>query len=284
MGPQYHAAKLCVKHRIPFILTSHGMLEPWHWHDKGVTGYWKKVLYWKLVVYPLFRKAAVIHAITPMEQDHLQTLFPGNRTQVIPNAVDVQQIDSEIRHENPFNPEQIILFLGRIHPQKGIDLLIRAFALSGISSPWKIVIAGPEEVPKYACELKQLVEDNNLENQVEFIGPVYGEEKYKWYKRAWVVAVPSHTEVVGMVNLEAGACGTPTITTRPTGLFNWEEGGGLLIEPNVNDLANAIKAVCSWSKSERRDRGLKSLDLVNKYYSLPIIGRQWVDLYSELAQ
>jgi len=283
MGPQYYVAKICIKYKIPFIVTSHGMLEPWHWHDKGMMGYWKKIIYWKLVAYPLLKRAAVIHAITPMEQEHLQALFPDNRTHVIPNAVDVHQISLEISHVAS-NPEPVILFLGRIHPQKGIDLLIRAFALSGVTSPWKLIIAGPEEVPEYASKLKDLVEANNLTNRVEFIGPVYGKEKYEWYRRAWVVAVPSHTEVVGMVNLEAGACGTPTITTKPTGLFNWEEGGGALIEPNKKDLANALKAVCSWSESERRRRGVKSLDLVNKYYSLPIIGRQWVDLYSELAQ
>lgn len=284
MGPQYHAAKLCIKYKIPFIVTSHGMLEPWLWHDKGMMGYWKKILYWKLVAYPLFRKASVIHAITSMERRHLQVLYPDCIMQVIPNAVDVHQIGLEMYPVAPLNPEPIILFLGRIHPVKGIDLLIRAFALSGIPSPWKLIIAGPEEIPKYACRLKQLVEDNNLANRVEFIGPIYGKEKYEWYRRAWVVAVPSYTEVVGMVNLEAGACGTPTITTKQTGLFNWEEGGGLLIEPNKVDLATALKVVCSWPESERRDRGVKSLDLVNRYYSLSIIGRQWVDLYSELAQ
>jgi len=284
MGPQYYAAKLCIKYQIPFILTSHGMLEPWLWHNKGIIGYWKKILYWKLAVYPLFRKAAVIHAITPLEQEHLQVLFPGNRTQVIPNAVEVQQMGHEVSKLVALNPEPIILFLGRIHPKKGIDLLIRAFALSDVPPHWKLVIVGPEEIPEYASKLKKLVVENNLEKKVEFIGSVYGKEKFEWYKRAWVVVVPSHSEVVGMVNLEAGACGTPTITTRQTGLFNWEEGGGLLVEPDEKEVANALSAVCGWSEAERKSRGTQSLELINRYYSLSIIGRQWVDLYSELAQ
>lgn len=285
MGPQLMAAKMATKTGVPFVITFHGMLEPWHWHDKGILGYYKKFLYWKLVAYPAFKHADTIHAITPMEKGNLQSLFLSSRIKVISNAIDVNQIQLQFSDDvETQRPESLILFLGRLHPKKGVDILIRAFALADLSTKWKLVIAGSEEVPEYVRKLKQLLVTHDISGRVDFIGAVYGKEKFEWYKRSWVVAVPSHSEVVGMVNLEAGACGTPTITTKQTGLFNWEEGGGLLIEPNEEDLSNALRCVCSWPRSERISRGMKSRMLVDNYYSLSIVGKQWGDLYAELVQ
>lgn len=284
MGPHYYAARLCLKHNIPFVLTAHGMLKPWHWQDKGVLGYCKKRFYWIAVVYPVFRKATVIHAITPLERDNLRILFPDNRIEVIPNALDTHQMEIELNHLEPQAPEPIILFLGRIHPIKGIDLLIRAFVLANLPSKWKLVIAGPEDVSGYARKLKEFIVAHGLSKKVDFIGPLYGKEKLKMYKRAWIVAVPSHSEVVGMVNLEAAACCTPSITTHETGLRDWEEGGGILLDPNVEDLTVALNNAANWSYAERKSRGQNSFKLVKEKYSWEVIGRQWVSLYTNIQK
>ena len=61
---------------------------------------------------------------------------------------------------------------------------------------------------------------------MEFLGPVYGAEKWALIQRAWAMIVPSYSEVVGMVNLEAALCSVPSITTYETGLTDWNEGGG----------------------------------------------------------
>jgi len=285
MGPQLMAAKMAKKMGVPFVITFHGMLEPWHWHDKGILGYYKKFLYWKLVAYPAFKHADTIHAITPMENGNLQPLFPSSRIKVILNAIDVNQIQLHFSDNvETQKPEQIILFLGRLHPKKGADILIRAFALADLSTRWRLVIAGPEEVPAYAHVLKQLVAEHNVSNKVNFIGAVYGKEKFKWYKRSWVTVVPSLSEVVGMVNLESLACDTPTITTHETGLCDWEEGGGILVHPEVDQLSDALKTVASWTADERLRRGKMGLDFVRKRYSLEIVQQQWVDLYGSLMR
>ena len=85
-----------------------------------------------------------------------------------------------------------------------------------------------------------------------------------------------------MVNLEAAATGTPVITTHSTGLFDWEEGGGLLIHPEVEDLSCALRQVVSWDESERLERGRGLRQLVERRYSLEAVGPLWLALYAEL--
>jgi glycosyltransferase involved in cell wall biosynthesis len=94
-----------------------------------------------------------------------------------------------------------------------------------------------------------------------------------------VMAVPSHSEVVGLVNLEAAAELLPTITTHQTGLFDWELGGGILIQPSVAELRASLEEVAIWSDDERHQRGLSSRELVLKRYSWKAVLPAWMSLY-----
>ncbi len=275
---QLVAGRLAKEMNIPFLVTSHGMLEPWLWTGKGWKGYIKKKLYFNWAAYPVYKNAHTIHAITPNESENLKKYFPDNCHVVITNAIDLSSnsIKSRVNHD------KTIFFIGRIHPKKGVDLLLRSFYESGLSNAWKLVIAGPEEVPEYVADLRAFIKRNNLEPQVSLIGPVFGDEKKYWYRRAWVTVVPSYSEVIGMVNLEASSLECPTITTVNTGLSDWEEGGGLLIRPDVNDLVKSIKYIADWSQDERENRGKASYNLVKNRYSWQVVSREWADLYSEL--
>jgi len=104
------------------------------------------------------------------------------------------------------------------------------------------------------------------------------------YRNAWAFCAPSHSEAIGLVNLEAAAAGTPVITTHETGLYDWEEGGGLLIHPRVEELCRALEQIFSWSESERQERGRTLRRLVERRYSLEAVGPQWQALYGELAR
>ena len=280
----WYGARLAKKHGSPSIHTFHGILEPWRWGYRGPLGKLKKQIYWRTMAFPAFKHVSAIQAITPLERDNLSLLFPGQRIELIPNAIDLPLVDSQAEQFGIKDIDPFILFLGRIHPMKGVDLLIRAFAEARLPEKWRLVIAGPAEVPEYLEELKTSVRQSCLEDRVDFIGSVYEAERWKWYKRAWVVAMPSHSEVVGMVNIEAAACNTPTITTFETGLWDWEEGGGFLIHPDTTELMHSLRVACSWSESERIDRGRASRQLVEKQYALDVIGQRWLDLYKELSQ
>jgi glycosyltransferase involved in cell wall biosynthesis len=257
------------------------MLLPWFWNSQGWKVRVKKQAYWNLVASPVFKNASVVHAITPLERDALHRFFPSQRIEVISNAIDLADLDAQIPSLDS-SPEPIILFLGRIHPQKGIDILLRAFVEAKLPAKWRLVIAGPSGSPAYEEELHRLVQQSGTEGRVEFIGPIFGEAKWKWIKRAWVVAVPSNTEVVGIVNLEAAACGTPTITTFETGLTRWGESGGLLIHPDVHELADSLRQVSAWTDSERISRGEVSRRFIEQFFSWDVILPQWLDLYESV--
>jgi len=282
MAPQLMAGKVANAQRLPFVLSAHGMLAPWLWDRQGWRTKLKKKLYWGLAAYPAFKMASVVHAVTPRERDYLQPLFPGQRIEVIPNAIDVADVDAGAGPACA-EPARNILFLGRLHPIKGVDLLIQAFAAAGLGAEWRVVVAGPAESPEYLDQLKALAARLQVQDRIDFVGPVLGEEKWRQLKQAWVLAAPSYSEAMGMVNLEAAACHTPTITTHETGLWDWEKGGGVLIHPAVQELQKALQAASRWSLMERMDRGAASRRVVERRYSWEVVEQRWLRLYRELG-
>lgn len=280
-APQYLAARVAGKLGAPFLVSAHGMLEPWLWTQQGWKVRVKKELYWKLFAHPAYASARVIHAITPMERDHLRALIPSSRIEVIPNAIDLEEYPETAEADGR---ERLILFVGRIEPKKGVDILLRAFAAARLDREWRVVIIGPVWSPSYQLELERIVAQAGLQERVSFLGPVFGKTKLDWIKKAWVLAVPSHSEVIGLVNLEAAACRTPTITTHETGLHDWETGGGLLVHPEVEGLKAALEYSCSWGDSEHQERGVAIRALVSLRYSWKAVLPQWISLYQAIRE
>ena len=286
LASQWLAARAASRQGVPAVLTAHGMLEPWLWRD-GRLRRVKKLLYWYSLAYPAFRRLPLIHAITPLERDHLAPQFPGQRLTVIPNALDLTEADDFLATHEGQSSEAAppyLLFLGRLHPKKGLEVLIPAFGRALKGREFRLLIAGPADHKKYAHRLQALVRDWGLERQVSFLGSIFGPQKWRLYRDAWAFCAPSHSEVVGLVNLEAAAVETPVITTHETGLSDWEEGGGILVSPRVEELSQALELVFSLSEAERQQRGRRLRQLVERRYSWEVVGRQWLSLYTELLE
>jgi glycosyltransferase involved in cell wall biosynthesis len=277
-APQLFSARAAHQTGVPFVFSAHGMLEPWLWNQQGWRIRAKKWAYWTMLAYPALSKASVIHAITPLEQQHLARLFPQNLIEVIPNAIEID----DVADCPPTERKKTILFLGRLEPKKGVDVLLRAFACAKIGKAWSVDIVGPAWSQAYLLGLKAFVDECGLGERVRFHGPLFDDEKRKLMDAAWLLAVPSHSEVVGLVNLESAARCLPSVTTHQTGLHDWELGGGILIDPNVNALSLALEAACSWSVQEQCERGLASRRLVQQRYSWQAVMPKWLQLYSSL--
>ncbi|MFT6841339.1 MAG: glycosyltransferase involved in cell wall biosynthesis [Psychroserpens sp.] len=274
MYPQFTALKFGVEENVNTVFTPHGMLEPWLWKQGG----FKKKIYFNNLIKSNIENSNVIHAITPDERNNLKALLPNaKRIEVIPNLISLNKLPNLVRDTSI---EKYILFVGRLHPKKGINLLIQAF--SNINDVrFKLKIVG--EINAYQKELEKLVDQLGLSKRVEFCGIVTGSEKFKLFKDAWVFVAPSYSEVVGMVNLEAGAMSTPVITTRQTGLLpDWSKNGGELINPDLEELNTALSKAVAWSESERFDRGKSMHQFVEKHYSWEKNMSTWLDLYASL--
>jgi len=268
------------KARVPTLLSSHGMLNPWSWQQGNHIYASLKWLYWSMVMNPILRKIDCVHAITQIEADYLALEFPGIPHILIPNAIEMNLIPDLPKNRSP---EKKIVFLGRLHPKKGVDLLVQAFANNHFDREWRLVIAGPDFDPAYGQMLKRLVEQLGLTDQVSFTGRVYGRDKYALLAAAWAVAVPSYSEAIALVNIEAAAVQTPTITTSDTGLKDWAESGGVLIDADVNQLTQALHWVSQWSLKERLARGIQARTFVQERYSWQAIGPRWIQAYKDIA-
>ena len=281
LAAQWAALKAVGNKNIPVVISSHGMLEPWLIYDQGLLQRIKKLLYLKLVFKPLIPIGTTIHAITALEAKNLQVFFPGFNSVLIPNAID---ISAPLELSKVADNNKQLLFLGRLHPKKGIELILNSLSRLIEDLGWHLNIAGSESIPGYTGSLQDLCAQLNLENRVSFVGPIYGKDKWKALNRSWVVLVPSYSEVVGLVNLEAAICKTPTITTFETGLLDWEKGGGLLIHPTIDELTDSLQKVLRWSLDERLERGEKSLKFVKENYSWDVVAEKWLSFYSSILK
>ncbi|HID24234.1 MAG TPA: glycosyltransferase [Planctomycetaceae bacterium] len=277
---QHSVVKAAIDTSVPLLLSSHGMLAPWLWQRHSYSYSFVKRLYWNLWMKPVLRKVSYIHAITKIEATHLKQEFPAIPQILIPNVIDLNQIAEPSEKQSP---EKFFVFLGRLHPVKGVDLLIRAYYQAHLGDSWQLVIAGPDFNPTYGQELRQLVVKLGLSDHVDFIGPVYGRQKYALLSKAWGAVVPSYSEVVALVNLEAAAVLTPTITTTGTGLHDWAESGGLLIETDIDSLTKALQSAAAWPLDERLRRGTQARAFVQERYSWQAVGPRWIKAYQKIA-
>jgi poly(glycerol-phosphate) alpha-glucosyltransferase len=284
-APQWLGARIAARRGVPAVLTTYNMLSPWHW-NKGRFNYLKKLIYWWTVAYPAFRHISVIHAITKREIEYLARLFRGKRLELIPNAVDLEEVDrllarsekeDALEGEGPY-----LLFLGRLDPQKGVDILLEAFAQSAKGRNFRLAVIGSEGKSDYTDRLRFLIKELGLDNRVTFLGPVFGLKKWRLYQDAWAGCLPSRSDSISIASLEFASASIPTVTTHESGLHDWEEGGGLLVNPKVEEVTRALDQVFSWTEEERRQRGRRLRRLVERRYSWQAVGPLWLELYSKM--
>lgn len=268
------AVKAALRLNVATILSVHGQTSRWALNEQGFLKALKKRVYWSCLANKWLSKVSCLHAITPLEQEDMARFFCRDVLDVVPNALhEVSKVCGSV------TPKKYFIFLGRIHPVKGVENLIRAFLAANISTEWELLIVGPEEMGEYAAMLKEISKDSK---RIKFLGPLYGEKKNRLLENAWALVAPSYTEVIGMVNLEAGALATPSLTSPETGLLNWERGGGMLVSNEPVKLQEALECVAGWPMGERLERGARSKLLVDQHYQLDVVGHQWVSLYEKV--
>lgn len=270
---QYAASKIGIKNSIPYIVSPHGMLEPWILNKNPL----KKKVYLKLILNKVLKNAKYLHAITPLEKENLFKLTRHKKIIEIPNLIDFNKVPKNTE----YNPnEDYFIFVGRLDSKKGLELLIKAFN-SVKNKPISLKIIGTKN--EYSDKLESLVSQLNLTNKISFLGGVFGNDKYKYIANSRAMITPSYSEAIGMVNLEGAACRVPVITTFKTGLNKeWNSNGGVLINPSSNELEFALAEAVTWNEFERKDRGNKLCEFVFNNYSWQKKGSLWNELYNQV--
>lgn len=148
--------------------------------------------------------------------------------------------------------------------QKKVDVLLRAFARAKIGKEWSVDLVGLPWSQVYLSWLKAIIDERKLGERGRFRGQLFGEEKRELIDAAWVLACAIALGSGWPRQPEAAARCLATIATHQAGLHDWELGGDLLVELNIDTLRQALEIACSWSAQEQRDRGVASRRLVQQ--------------------
>jgi glycosyltransferase involved in cell wall biosynthesis len=233
-------AKQCIAHRIPYVVSPHGMLEPWAWRHK----WWKKWPYFHLVEKGHLRRARALLATAEPEARRLQKLIPRQRIETLPLGLtgSARPDYENARERLGWKPEErVLLFLSRIHVKKGLDLLLQALATASVPKRVRLVIVG-EGDRDYVRSLQRFARENAATlPPIEWIGAVWGEARWPYFQGADLFCLPTHSENFGLAVLEACQVGTPALTTTET---PWAEelstGRGFIGRPQVESIRQAI--------------------------------------------
>lgn len=212
----------------------------------------KKLLMWPLQKRALER-ADLLHATSDDEYVDIRKLGLNSPVLVAPNGIDLP--DLPIRQSD--SAARSLLFLSRIHPTKGIETLLDAWArIEEKHSDWTLHIAGPGD-ERYLNELRNRSTQNGS-SRVNFVGPLYGTEKSAAYRNADLFVLPSHSENFGMVVAEALAHECPAIVSHGAPWSGLESAGcGWWIPNDPESLHNTLDQAMCFPRKHLHAMGVK---------------------------
>lgn len=269
-------ARFLKKQRIPYVVTTHGMLDRWSLKQKPL----KKHLFLNLFGKRFLRNAQAVHCTA--ESEKVQVLecdqLLRDRVCVAPCLFDAKDylplVDLRtIRHI----PE--ILFLSRLHPKKGCEILIDAAKLlRDRGRTFTVSIVGPSD-PFYLDWLIAKTQRLQLTEIIKFSGMKLGRHKIDCYQNADIFALPTYQENFGLVLVEAMASGLPVVTTRNTDIWcELESGGARIVENTPEVFASSLEALILDQKT-RLNVGRQGSNHIAKWLDCDRTVRRYKEMY-----
>ena len=257
-------------HRKPYVISPHGMLDPWARRNSA----WKKSLFAAFVETEHLTNARCLRATAEMEACHFREMHLRAPIAIVPNAVSIS-----VLQPRPVRQRMQALFLSRIHPKKGLDLLLKAWAKVEDEHPeWDLVIAGIDE-NGHETELKKQAERLSLD-RVTFFGPVHGAAKEALYRRSDLFILPTHAENFGLVIAEALAQEVPVITTTNapwSGLV--DKRCGWWIPLNPKQLASTMAHAMTLPREELQAMGARGRVWIEADFSPEQVSAKMREVY-----
>ncbi|WP_271623816.1 glycosyltransferase [Bradyrhizobium sp. CCBAU 11430] len=248
------------KAEIPYLIFAHGMLDPWFRAAYPIKHLWKQ-LYWTALEGRVLSGAAAVLFTAEDERRLARGSFRGHkyRERVVPLGISDLNSPAEeqilaFRSSFPhLSSRRYVLFLSRIHPKKGLDLLLFAFARLSMDFPdIDLVIAGPDQVG-WKAQLERQSEELGITDRIHWVGMLSGATKFGAFRCAEAFVLPSHQENFGIVIAEAMACGVPVLITNKINIWREvaETGGGLVSNDIESDIFEMLKKYLNMNHSER---------------------------------
>jgi glycosyltransferase involved in cell wall biosynthesis len=265
----------------PYVYSAMGLINPPAVRSKLI-----KHVYQILFTKSIIRHAKTCIAITKREVNDYESLgVDRTKISLIPNGITteaflVDHTNEAFRSRYHIDSRPFILFIGRLDPIKGPDLLIKAFAaISDDFSSYQLVIAGNNY--GFLDELKPLTQLYKINNKVTFLGPVFGMEKKSLYRSADLFVIPSRFDTMTIVALEAAASGTPVLLTKQCDFDELQEaGGGLAVEASVEGLEYGLRKLLS-NPEELKQMGIHGKEFVLKKYRWDYVCKQFKEIFQK---
>lgn len=275
---------VCKLRKIPYVMTPHGMLEPWALSYKA----WKKRFYYAMFEKPALQQAGAIQVLAASEANNLNSLGLKCPLVVVPNGIHGQEFESlpdpEIFYQKfpSTRNKTLILFLGRLDPKKGLDLLAPAFARVHQQFPQThLVVAGPDSIG-FLPKVQSFLAQAGCLNEVTFTGMLTGSLKYAALAAADLYVAPSYSEGFSMSVLEGMASGLPCVIT--TGC-NFPEAAVVKAAHVVNIDADAIADAliqCLANPDEAKAMGDRAREFIFQNYTGERSAQKLIQVYKAI--
>lgn len=268
--------------RRPVVMTAHGSLTSYGIETRFVPDKDKRTklrMQAKLWMRRFLMRYVDVVMMTS-EMEHADSMRPNERAVVIPHAV-VADPPEEPGPEPPF-PPLVVGYIGRLHPVKNVEMLLRATAALGI--PANVIVCGDGD-PGYRAQLHRLANDLSLNARVDWRGHVDAAGRADLFAKSHVVAMPSAYECFGMAAAEAMAAGVPVIVSTATGVapvVEKYECGKLVEAGDVDDLRASLADIAS-DASWRRQARINAVCAASAAFSYASYGERMAATYAELA-
>ncbi|MDP0496706.1 MAG: glycosyltransferase [Verrucomicrobiota bacterium JB024] len=271
----------------PYYVFPHGMLDPW-FNQAYPRKRLKKRLYWHLAEYRVLRDARAVCFTCEAERELARVSFSPYRVKAevvglgIEEPVgDIAAAQAAFKERFPEIRDNFLLYLGRIDPKKGLDLLVLAYdeLVSNGGRPPPLVLAGPGETSVYADRLRTLSDANDI----HFTGMLSGELKWGALARSQALILPSHQENFGIVVAEALAMGKPVLISDKVNIWREiaEDAAGLVEADTLAGTEQLLYRWLSLSQGEKHVMAQAARPCYQRRFSIPEVARRLMDVIDQ---
>lgn len=276
--------KWAQKNKVPYAITAHGMLSHYALNiskrKKYIAKHWFENAH--------LRDATCLHALSAAEADQFRQYGLTNPICVIPNGIRLPEGKTNEpapwRGDPRFADRRALLYMGRLHPLKGLPLLLKGWAklrkeCSAHAENWFLAIAGWDEVG-HRQELEALVDELHIHDDVLFVGSVLGERKAASLSEASAFILPSYSEAMPMSVLEALSYRLPVLMTQVCNLPEaFEANAALRFDHSEESIFEKVLELIEMDQKDRDAMGVRGYELVQKQFTWSRVAEQMVEVY-----
>lgn len=270
------------RYGIPYVVQAHGSVLPF-FQKEGLKNIFDKVFGFKIL-----HGASKVFALTEVEKEqYLKMGVKEDRIEIVPLGINIEEYsnlpEGGIFREkfNISKDDKLIIFIGRVHEIKGLDLLIDAFKeLADSVSDVKLAIVGPDD--GYMDALNLRIAECGLSDKVIVTGPLYKREKQEALVDCDLFVMPSKYESFTTSGLEAMACGKPLVLTKNNHIHDWVDGSvGLACDDDKMSLKDAMAEVL-FDEELSKKFGMNGRRLIQEKYNWDMINEQILNIYESI--